>query len=182
MLPRLKPHYGHAARSPARRRGRGGPGSRCSSAASPTRCSPRRTRRRPACCRRTAARSWIPRGQVCCGAMHYHAAPRSRRAGVRREQPGERSCRASAEVDADHRQRRRLRRDAQGLRPPVARHPARRGRGAIRRQGPRHQRVPGRARPDEADASAEDEGDLSRRLPSLPRPADPQASRGSCWR
>ena len=40
-----------------RRSGPSGRGSRCSSAASPTRCSPRPTRRPPACSSRTAARS-----------------------------------------------------------------------------------------------------------------------------
>ena len=46
----------------------------------------------------------------------------------------------------------------------------------VRRQGARHQRVPGGAGPDQAGASAADQGDLSRRLPPVPRPEDPPAA------
>ena len=44
-------------RRSCRRSARSARGSRCSWVASPTRCSPRPTRRRPGCCSRTAARS-----------------------------------------------------------------------------------------------------------------------------
>ena len=40
----------------------------------------------------------------------------------------------------------------------------------------RHQRVPGRAGPGQADASAADQGDLPRRLRPEPRPEDPPAA------
>ena len=70
----------------------------------------------------------IPRGQVCCGAIHYHS-------GV--EEPALELARRNLaafdpdRVRRDHRQRRRLRRDAQGLRPPAAgRRPRRRRRGS----------------------------------------------------
>ena len=121
MLPEARPGRATGCPRSCRRSGRSGRGSRSSSAASPTPCSPRPTRRRPASSSRTAARSSIPRGQVCCGAIHYHS-------GV--EEPALELARQNiAAFDADgrrrdHRQRRRLRRDAQGLRPHPARRPS----------------------------------------------------------
>ena len=77
-------------------------------------------------------------GQVCCGAIHFHAgASEPARAVRRRESGGLRRRRGRR----DHRQRRRLRRDAQGLRPPLARRRGRPSRASIRRQGQGHQRV-----------------------------------------
>ena len=63
----------------------------------------------------------VPRQQVCCGAIHFHAG--SERAGPRvgrRERGGVRLRRRRR----DDRQRGRLRGDAQGLRPSLARRPA----------------------------------------------------------
>ena len=91
----------------------------------------------------------IPRGQVCCGAIHYHS-------GV--EQPALELARqnmAAFGADGrrrDHRQRRRLRRDAQGLRPHPARRSTRPG-GSVHRQGQGYLRVPGGPGADSAPRS-----------------------------
>ncbi len=79
----------------------------------------------------------------------------------------------------DHRQRRGLRRDAQGLRPPPPARRARR-RGAVRRQGQGHLRVLVALGPIPPRTALPLQGDVSRRLPSLPRPADPQPAAASC--
>ncbi len=56
-----------------RRSGRSGRGSRCSSVASPTPCSPRPTRRPRVSSRRTGARLSSRAVRSCCGAIHYHS-------------------------------------------------------------------------------------------------------------
>ena len=62
-----------AARGAAADRPEAGRGSPCSSAASPTRCTPRPTPPPPGSSSTTAARSSSRRGQACCGAIHYHS-------------------------------------------------------------------------------------------------------------
>ena len=66
----------------------------------------------------------IPRGQACCGAIHYHSGVEEPALDLARQEHGGLRPRR---LRRDHRQRRRLRRDAQGLRPPPARRRARRG-------------------------------------------------------
>ena len=113
----------------------------------------------------------VPRNQGCCGAIHYHSGSEAPALGLARKN--------LATFDPDrfrrhHRQRRRLRGDAQGLRPP----PAGSGDEAAARKfvakvrdiseflvelGPIAPKHPAAA-----------QGHLSRPLPPLPRPAGPR--------
>ena len=120
------------------------------------------------------------------GLLRGDPLPRRReRAGPRdgrRERRGLR-CRRRR---CDHRQRRRLRIDAQGLRPSLARTERGRSRSSrprsLRRQGPRRQRVPRRAGPDRARTAKS----ASRRPITTPAtwstPRRSASSRGTCWR
>ena len=60
----------------------------------------------------------VPPSQVCCGAIHFHAGSSEPARAVCRRESGRVSARA---VRRDHQQHRRLRLDAQRLRPPLAR-------------------------------------------------------------
>ena len=185
MLPRPEAALRPAARSAGAGGASAARGSRCSSAASPTRSIPRRTYDTARVLQENGCEVWIPRTQGCCGALHYHAAeePAAREfAGGQLRRLRRDRRRALPERRRDHHQRGRLRGAAQGLRPPDARHAAGRGRGAVATQGPRHQRVPDGTRPGEADAPAA----ASRRPTTTPAtcgtPSRSASSRGSCWK
>ena len=116
----------------------------------------------------------IPRGQVCCGAIHYHS-------GV--EQPALELARqnwpssATAGLDAiivNAAGCGAMLKDYAHILPE----PNRTTRPAGSCQGQGHLRVPGGPGPDRAQGSLAAQGGLSRRLPSLPRPADPQPAAG----
>ena len=77
-----------------------------------------------------------PQGQACCGALHEHAGDRAAAEALARANVAALRGRGGLRRG----QQRRLRRAAQGLRPP-ARH---RGRGRARRQGARRLRAPRR--------------------------------------
>ena len=107
----------------------------------------------------------VPRSQVCCGAIHFHAGSSEPARAVRRPEPGRVSGRA---VRRDHQQHRRLRLDAQGLRPPLARCTAERARRLVG-QSPRRERVPRPARPGAAGRRNPRGRHLPRRLPPAAR-------------
>ena len=114
----------------------------------------------------------MPRTQGCCGALHYHAAQESRPGRLRRP-TARRLPGPESEVDA-------IIVNAAGCGAMLKDYghllhdcrPAE----AVRRQGQGRQRVPDGAGPGQAGASAAHEGDLSRRLPPVPRPADSPAA------
>ena len=121
----------------------------------------------------------IPAGQGCCGALSLHGGRQAEAAGVRPAH--DRGVRAGR-GGRDRGQLGRLRLGDEGVRRAARRTTAagRRGRPRCRAQGPRPQRVPRRARPGRAAASAAGHGRLPRRLPPRPRPADHRAAARAC--
>ena len=117
----------------------------------------------------------VPRGQVCCGAIHYHS-------GV--EEPALELARrnlavfAAAGVDAIIVNAAGCGADAQGLRPRDAGRVAR-GSQPVREQGQGRLRVPDGPGPDRSSRACAAQGRLPRRVPSLPWPADPQRAAGA---
>ena len=128
---------------------------------------------------RNGCEVWIPRTQVCCGALHYHA-------GLvkQAERLAADNCTAFGKgledglekVDA-------IINNAGGCGPVLKEYghllektPAAGVGAAFAVESTRHQRVSGGTRPREADAPAADQGDVSRRLRPEPRPEDPPAA------
>ncbi len=166
-------------RSSCRRSAGAAPAWRSSSAAWPTPCSATPTGPRSACCRRTAATCSFRPARAAAGRSTYHAGSSDGRTAVgRRKRGGLRPGRDRRH----HRQPRRLRGDAQGVRPALARRAARRRGATSPSQGQGRQRVPRSTRADPADRTDRGRGHLPRRLPPGPRPEGPRGRRGGCWR
>ena len=191
MLPPLKPHYGRLPEVlPAE-------GPRRARVALFTGCAadamfPETTQHTAWVLQKNGCEVWIPRNQVCCGALHYHAG---------RAEPaqafGQENCRAffpdtasrerqrlepMPEVDADHRQRRRLRGHAQGLWPSAAAH----AHGAARANGsPTRSRTSANSCANWARSSRRTRCRLRRSI-TMPAicamPSRFANSRGSSWR
>jgi glycolate oxidase iron-sulfur subunit len=92
MLPRLKPHYGRlpevlSANGP--RRARVALFTGCASDA----FFPETTLNTARVLQKNGCEVWIPRNQVCCGALHYHAA---------QEEPAQKFAETNAEIFAAH--------------------------------------------------------------------------------
>ena len=126
------------------------------------------------------------RSMDSAGSGLLRSAALSFRAGCAGEAIGDRQLhgvrKGTSDGRCDHQQRRRLRPGAEGVRPSPGGYARGIGGRGVRPQGARHPRVPRRTGADQADASAEDQGDLPRRLWIEPRPEDPRRSLDNCWR
>ena len=153
-------------RSCCRPRGRAGRAWPCSPAVPPTPCFPRRRSTPPGSCKRTAATSGFP-GTRSAAAPCIITPPGGTGPGVR---PGELPDVLSADSDPGGQAIAGVLSSRQM--PPAAgpcsritaiccKHAAGQGRRPIRSQGQGHQRIPVRTGPDQADASAADQGGLS---------------------